>query len=233
MPTRRVYAGGAAAQPTTTSMTTISASVGIADNAGWPTGGPFAVVIDRGLSTEEKCLVSNQSSNTLNFATRGYDGSGAQAHSSGAIVELCITAVDLDEANAHTSASTGVHGGVSKVATVGDIETFTNKTLVQPVIGDFTNANHDHSSTVEGGALGVTHSGTVSLTPGSATVVWAHGAPFTPSAAAVFISAYSGQTYISYYVNQLDATNIGLNFAITTSSAAIVTSCTIRYTVFA
>lgn len=42
----------------------------------------------------------------------------------------------------------------STVATLTGTQTLTNKTLTAPTIGDFTNANHAHTNSASGGALG-------------------------------------------------------------------------------
>lgn len=99
---RRDIRGGAVQTTITGSLTSGSTSCVIAATTGWPDGGTnpaFYVVIDPGLSTEEKILCSTRSSSTVNFTTRGVDGTSAAAHSSGAAIYPCVTAVDLDEAN--------------------------------------------------------------------------------------------------------------------------------------
>lgn len=155
MTTRRQYAGGATAQTLQAPITSVATTATLSDNAGWPTGsvGPFSIVIDRGLGTEEKVLVSAQAANTLTIQTRGYDGTGSQAHAAGATVECCATAVDADEANAHTSANAGVHGVSGQVVGDTDPMSLTNKVLIVPIIADFTGAGHNHSSAATGGTL--------------------------------------------------------------------------------
>jgi hypothetical protein len=157
MPSRRQFSGNASAQTLTADLTSVAATATISSATGWPNGavGPFAVVIDRGTNAEEKCLCSGLSGNTLTFQTRGYDGTGGAAHSNGAAVELCLTAVDLDEANAHTSAVAGVHGIAGNVVGTTDSQTLANKTLIQPVIASHVNATHDHTTNDQGGLLGV------------------------------------------------------------------------------
>lgn len=100
--TRRSYAGAAAVCTLATSMTsgdtteTLSGTV-----TNWPNtaNGPFYMVIDPGLSTEEKVLVGSRSGTSLSSITRGVDGTTASAHSAGATCYPVFTAVDANEAN--------------------------------------------------------------------------------------------------------------------------------------
>lgn len=112
--TRRQYAGGAAR--TTTSGSIASSGGGtvvIASVTGWPDGsvGKFHVVIDPGLSSEEKILVDSRTGTTLTFSVsgRGADESVATSHASGAKIWHCFTAQDADEANAHINQATASH----------------------------------------------------------------------------------------------------------------------------
>jgi hypothetical protein len=64
------------------------------------------MVIDPGLSTEEKVLVGTRSSGSLSSITRGVDGTTASSHSAGATCYPVFTAVDADQANAVAAALT-------------------------------------------------------------------------------------------------------------------------------
>jgi hypothetical protein len=138
---RRSYAGGAAPTTLTSPITTGSNTATLADGTGYPdtSGGPFALVIDRGLSTEEKVLVSTRTGNAITFAARGYDGTASQNHSSGATVEHIATAIDHDEANDHVNATAGVHGLDPGDRVVGRATSspLTNKQISSST-GDFT-----------------------------------------------------------------------------------------------
>lgn len=114
---RRDIRGGAVQTTLTAGITAGAASCAIAASTGWPDGsvGGFYIVIDPGLSTEEKILCSTRSSLTVNFTTRGADGSTASAHASGAVCYPVITAVDIDEANYTTTQTVG------KVTAAGDL----------------------------------------------------------------------------------------------------------------
>ena len=77
----------------------------------WPDGliGPFFIVIDRDLSSEEKILCATKSGNTLTVYDdgvvngRGADGTSVTSHASGAFVEHVFTATDADQANLHVN----------------------------------------------------------------------------------------------------------------------------------
>jgi hypothetical protein len=64
------------------------------------------MVIDPGLSTEEKVLVGARSSGSLSTITRGVDGTTAASHAAGATCYPVFTAVDADQANAVAAALT-------------------------------------------------------------------------------------------------------------------------------
>jgi hypothetical protein len=109
--TRRVYKGGATPTTITTALSDTAAAISIASNTGWPTVGPFYVVIDPGLSTEEKIYVGAISGTSLSLMTRGQDDTTGVAHGSGATIYPVFTAVDADEANQLTATYT-TKGGI-------------------------------------------------------------------------------------------------------------------------
>lgn len=100
--TRRSYAGASAACTLTSSISSSDTSASLTGTVtAWPTtsNGSFYMVIDPGLSTEEKVLVGSRSTNSLSSITRGVDGTTAAAHSAGATCYPVFTAVDADQAN--------------------------------------------------------------------------------------------------------------------------------------
>jgi len=137
--TRRTYAGGAVPTTLSSSMDASTLSVVTASISGWPDGiaGPFVVCIDRNTASEEKCLGTSISGTTITLLQRGYDGTSARTHSSGATVEHTMSAIDLDEANSHVNATTSIHGlgpvDGTLVATA-KTQTLTNKTLTSPIL---------------------------------------------------------------------------------------------------
>lgn len=107
--TRRSYSGASAACTLTSSITSGDTTATLTGTTtAWPNtaGGAFFMVIDPGLSTEEKILVGARSTNSLSSITRGVDGTTAVSHSAGATCYPVFTAVDANEANAIASALT-------------------------------------------------------------------------------------------------------------------------------
>jgi hypothetical protein len=110
---RRSYSGGAKPAYLTVALggTTGDLTITCDDLSNWPTGspGPFYVVIDRNLVSEEKILCSSRTGNIITVYSsglstgRGSDGTTISAHSIGAEIEHVFTATDADEANAHVN----------------------------------------------------------------------------------------------------------------------------------
>ena len=99
---RRSYSGASAACTLTSSISSSDTALDLTGTVtAWPvtSGGPFFMVIDPGLSTEEKVLVGSRSTTSLSSITRGVDGTTAASHSSGATCYPVFTAVDADQAN--------------------------------------------------------------------------------------------------------------------------------------
>ena len=107
--TRRSYAGAAPACTLTSSITSGDTTASLTGTVtAWPAtaGGPFHMVIDPGLSTEEKVLVASRSTGSLSSITRGVDGTTAVSHSAGATCYPVFTATDANDANEFTSTMT-------------------------------------------------------------------------------------------------------------------------------
>lgn len=113
----------------------------------------FTLVINPDTSLEEIVDVTNYSSGNSLTITRARDGSVAQSHSVGAVVRHMVIGRDLQEANDHIEASTGVHGVSGAVVGTTSTQTLTNKTLTTPTIASFVNATHDHSNSANGGNI--------------------------------------------------------------------------------
>jgi hypothetical protein len=109
--TRRVYKGGATPTTITTALSDNGAAISITSNTGWPTVGPFYVVVDPGLSTEEKIYVGAISGTSLSSMARGQDDTTGVAHAAGATIYPVFTATDADEANQLTATYT-TKGGI-------------------------------------------------------------------------------------------------------------------------
>lgn len=132
MPTARNYSN-------TSSQATLSAAIAAADISftlsnftGYPSA-PFTAAIARGTANEEVVLVTSVSSGTVTV-TRGYDGTTAKAQGAGSTFQEVAAALDFREANAHTVATSGVHGVTGNVVGDTDVQTLTNKTLTSPTI---------------------------------------------------------------------------------------------------
>lgn len=104
---RQDYRGSAAALALTSDLNdTTSLNFAVTgDISGWPSGASgrnFAAVLDRGTAKEEKVLCATLASGTMVLASRGYDGTSAKTHSSGAAVEhFGISADKADDLDAH------------------------------------------------------------------------------------------------------------------------------------
>lgn len=99
---RRSYAGASAACTLTSSINSSVTSMDLTGTVAlWPdtANGSFHMVIDPGLSTEEKVLVGARSTGALTSVTRGVDGTTAASHSAGATCYPVFTATDADQAN--------------------------------------------------------------------------------------------------------------------------------------
>tara|TARA_B110000211_G_scaffold234564_1_gene304781 strand:+ start:3089 stop:3553 length:465 start_codon:yes stop_codon:yes gene_type:complete len=83
------------------------------------------MVIDPGLSTEEKILVGARSSGALSSVTRGVDGTTAASHTAGATCYPVFTATDADQANKI----------VSTLTTKGDLLVTTGSALDRLGVG--------------------------------------------------------------------------------------------------
>jgi len=125
---RRSYAGAAPACTLTNAITSGDTSAlltGDVTNWNSTAGGAFFMVIDPGLSTEEKVLVSSRSGSSLSSITRGVDGTTATSHSAGATCYPVFTATDADQANAVAAALT----------TKGDLLVTTGSALNRLAVG--------------------------------------------------------------------------------------------------
>lgn len=146
--TRRSYAGAAPACTLTNSITAGDTSALLTgDVTNWTTtaSGPFFMVIDPGLSTEEKVLVAARTGSSLSSITRGQDGTTAASHAAGATAYPVFTATDADQANAVAATLT----------TKGDLLVTTGSVLNRLPVGTNTHVLTADSSAANGVAWAV------------------------------------------------------------------------------
>lgn len=109
---RKMYAGNAPATTLNGAINSTTSTIVVTSGTGYPSGasGNFYIVIDRGLSAEEKILCSATSGATITAVDRtvsgNRDGTTNASHVSGATVEHVFTAQDADEANSHVNDNT-------------------------------------------------------------------------------------------------------------------------------
>jgi hypothetical protein len=98
---RREFSGAVLRTTITSSLSNSATSFDVVDGSTYPTGEnhPFVIVIDRGYASEEKVLISSRSSNSFTVEQRGYDGTGAVSHSSGAYIDHVLDASVIQDMN--------------------------------------------------------------------------------------------------------------------------------------
>jgi hypothetical protein len=114
----RYYSAVAQDTTITSGITSSSTSVTVGATTGYPSSYPFVLALDYNTAAEELVTVTNASGLTLTI-TRGYNGTAAAAHNTGAVVRHVITAQDLTDAQNHYSLalSAGAHGVTGALAT--------------------------------------------------------------------------------------------------------------------
>ena len=125
---RRSYAGAAPACTLTNAITSGDTSALLTgDVTNWnnTASGGFYMVIDPGLSTEEKVFIGSRSGSSLSSITRGVDGTSAASHTAGATCYPVFTATDADQANKI----------VSTLTTKGDILSTDGSALNRLAVG--------------------------------------------------------------------------------------------------
>lgn len=98
---RREFLGSVEETTLDGGITNSATSITLIDGSTFPTGStsPFVIVIDRGETNEEKILVTSRSSNTLTVSQRGYDGTTAATHNTGAAVDHVLDATTIQDMN--------------------------------------------------------------------------------------------------------------------------------------
>jgi hypothetical protein len=100
---RREFSGAVLTTTLSANISNSASSISVVDGSTFPSGtNPFVIVIDRGSVSEEKILISSRSSNTFTVDTRGYDGTAAVDHTSGAFVDHVLDASVIQDMNTTT-----------------------------------------------------------------------------------------------------------------------------------
>lgn len=186
--TRRYFSSNAQEASLTASISNADTTLQVDTVTGYPSSFPFPIICEQGTSSEEIMLVGGVAGSTFTGVTRGYDGSTAVSHSSGAKIVHGVSAVEFNDSQAHIDATSNVHGlsGGAEVVGTTSTQTLTNKTLttptanngtfnsptlVTPTIASFANAQHNHTNAANGGAIGLSFVGTASNSSGSSGTV--------------------------------------------------------------
>jgi hypothetical protein len=163
MPTRRYYSNTPPQRMLSVSLTSSGTSATVSGTfAGWPANFPYFALLESGTANAEIVSVTGVTGSVATII-RGQNGTVGVAHSGGATFDQVVIAQDFDEANAHTSANSGVHGIFGHVVGDSDAQTLTNKTLTSPAISNptVTGTSNGANATLSG-TLAVT--GTSTLT---------------------------------------------------------------------
>lgn len=100
---RRQFSGSVLQTALSSSLNNAATSFTVTDGSTYPVGvNPFVIVIDRGVATEEKILILSRASNVFTVSQRGYDGTTAVAHASGAFVDHVLDADAIQDMNTTT-----------------------------------------------------------------------------------------------------------------------------------
>lgn len=145
----------------------------VASTTGWPSSFPYIVALDFETANEELVKVTANAAGTLTIE-RGYGGTSAVSHSTGAPVRHVYNAQDATDFRTHEQ-NTTAHGVAGVLVGTTDTQTLTNKTLTAPII---TNPNISGGGALAGTFSGSpTFSGAVALSGGGSLAGTFTGTP--------------------------------------------------------
>ena len=102
---RREFSGAVVATTLAANITNASSTITVTDGSTFPdgsSGNPFVIIIGRGANNEEKVLISSRTTNTLTVSQRGYDGTVANSHTTGASIDHVLDATTIQDMNKTT-----------------------------------------------------------------------------------------------------------------------------------
>lgn len=207
-------------------ITSATTTLTLSSFAGYPTV-PFIAVIDRGTADEEIVLVTSAAAGSA-VATRGYDGTTAKSHATGATFAHAVAAKDFAEANTHVNTAAGVHGLAGSVVGTTDTQTLSNKTLVSPTTqsptitgsATATSLTVSTSLTVPTPTLG-THAATKAYADGVGTELPTVSTIVRRDAAGRFQAVAASAAADVVIKSQLDATNTAVGLKADTTALAL------------
>lgn len=173
-------------------------SATVASTTGWPSSFPYVVAIDFATANEELVKVTANAAGTLTIQ-RGFGGTSAVSHSTGAATRHVWNAQDGTDFRTHEAATAAAHGITGTFVGTTDSQTLTNKTLTAPTINTGVFAS--------GGSFAGTFTGTPTFSGAltlSGTPVISNGA----SMSGTFTGAhtYSGTVTMTGSVTALSVT---------------------------
>jgi hypothetical protein len=224
----RYYSAVAQDTTITSGITSSSTTVVVGSTTGYPASFPFVLALDYNTASEELVTVTAVAGLTLTI-TRGYNGTTAQAHATGAVVRHVITAQDLTDAQTHygTALSAGAHGVTGALATFLGTSTSANfAALVTDETGSgslvFGTSPTIASPTITGtiNAGGSTGPSGQFLSSTGTGIAWS-----TPSAANLGFNAQTGTTYtlVAGDANKLVTLSNASGITLTIPSATFTT----------